>query len=95
METINFNEMGFQMENLVRIYMVFGEDTFTYEEANNIASFSPNIIRFYRDNDWLVRVDQDDGTTLWKLTYMGARMTEIYMELKAEKEIQNKNQTLF
>jgi hypothetical protein len=74
---------------------MFGEDTFTFEEANGIASFSPNIVKFYRDHEWLIRLDQPEGNTLWQITYMGARMAEIYMECKTDNESKNIKNNVF
>jgi predicted transcriptional regulator len=96
---INFREIEPDMDNLVRLYMVFGEDTFTYEEANSVSDFSPNFIKSMREHGWVSRVNEEDSQNEWKITYNGARMTEIYMELQSERRKttkENQNQvTLF
>lgn len=94
---INFHNIESEMGNLVRLYMVFGEESFTFEEANSITDFSPSFIKFLRDYNWICRLDESSDSSQWKITYNGARMTEIYMELKSERDkITDKNQsTLF
>jgi len=87
---INFREIEPDMDNLVRLYMVFGEDTFTYEEANGVSDFSPNFIKIMRERGWVSRINEDDSQNEWKITYNGARMTEIYMELQSERRKSNK-----
>lgn len=79
---INFKTCEQEMEDLVRIYMVFGEEQFTFEEANAIVSFSPHLINFLRNREWLERFEENDDPVMWKLSFMGARMTEIYIEIK-------------
>jgi hypothetical protein len=81
---INFIEIENEMSDLSRLYMVYGEEEFTFEEANSIITFSPYLMAFYKDKEWMEHVLHEGEPSTWKITYMGARMTEIYMELKSE-----------
>jgi hypothetical protein len=90
---INFRNIESEMDNLVRLYMVFGEEPFTFEEAKSITEFSPTLIKFLRDYKWICHLDDNNEPSQWKITYNGARMSEIYMELKSERDKTEKTQT--
>lgn len=91
---INFREIEQDMEELVRLYMVFGEDNFTFEEANSVSNFSPQFIKSMRDRGWIERINDDEQPQYWKITYNGARMTEIYIELLHERYKNDKEKQL-
>jgi hypothetical protein len=86
METINFDDMKKEMKELERVYMMFGEEPFSFREAAAISKFNGSLIKFCNKQQWLERIPQEDGSIFWKLTFIGARMVEIYIEYKKEAE---------